>query len=556
MWKRKGLKKAARAVLRVNYVRAVVVCAILAVFVGAYGSFVPNSVRDELADNLTAITRVPMSNAEIVNDVVSQFLPQDPLVEITSHVRATNGILAGVVNNATKSGSFVFGILNGINQVVFGGHVMAGIIILVGAALLFLYWMFVGNVLRVGECRFFLENRAYPDTRISRILYLFKIRRVGKTAVIMFFKMLFIVLWSFTIAGGFIKAYSYRLVPYIVAENPDISRKGAFRLSQQMMRGQKWKTFLLDVSFWGWNILSLFTFNILAYLYVNPYKAAVKAEQYIILREKAKEGQLAGAALMNDPYLLGRELPLDAPVQPQEALVTPQTAAQEYPAELFGILEAPGRKWLSADCHRRYSLGNLVLMFFAFCVVGWLWEVFVDLFNTGTFVNRGTLHGPWLPIYGTAGVLVVVLFRRWVDRPILVFFMVMGFCGLLEFGTSWVVELITGRRWWDYSGYFLNIDGRVCLEGLLVFGIAGCLGIYLLGPMLDDVFNKIPKKTRATLCTVLVLVFAVDLGYSAYKPNMATSVSVAAGGTSQPAPAGQAAAGQGPLVHGPARRAD
>ena len=74
-------------------------------------------------------------------------------------------------------------------------------------------------------------------------------------------------LWNLTIIGGLIKKYSYRLVPYIVAENPRLKANDAITLSRQLMDGYKWKAFLLDFSFVGWEILNLLTFGILGILF-------------------------------------------------------------------------------------------------------------------------------------------------------------------------------------------------------------------------------------------------------------------------------------------------
>jgi uncharacterized membrane protein len=194
-------------------------------------------------------------------------------------------------------------------------------------------------------------------------------------------------------------------------------------------------------------------------------------------------------------------------------------AGAEYPVNLYPIPEHMGSGWISGDYATRYPLVNLVLMFFVFAVGGWVWEVLVDLINTGGFVNRGTLHGPWLPIYGVGGVAMIVFFRRFGRRPVVTFGLVFAFCAVLEFATSWILEYFTGRRWWDYSGYFLNLQGRICLEGLLVFAVGGCLAIYTVGPSLNNLLEKMPKKAKVTLCTALLTAFCADLTCSVTNPN-------------------------------------
>jgi len=93
--------------------------------------------------------------------------------------------------------------------------------------------------------------------------------------------------WSLLfIIPGIVKSYSYRMVPYILAENDEISGKEAIELSMQMMNGHKWNTFVLDLSFLGWQILSAFTLGILSVFYVAPYIHATDAELYKTLRDQ------------------------------------------------------------------------------------------------------------------------------------------------------------------------------------------------------------------------------------------------------------------------------
>ena len=76
------------------------------------------------------------------------------------------------------------------------------------------------------------------------------------------------------------------MIPYILSENPKIQRKKAFKLSKEMMKGNKWKTFILDLSFLGWELLSIFTFGLLNIFYINPYKVATTVELYEVLKKQ------------------------------------------------------------------------------------------------------------------------------------------------------------------------------------------------------------------------------------------------------------------------------
>ncbi len=144
--------------------------------------------------------------------------------------------------------------------------------------------------------------------------------------------------------------------------------------------------------------------------------------------------------------------------------------------------------------------------------------------NYGEFVKRGVLHGPWLPIYGSGGLLILTLLKRLRHRPVLEFFSIIILCGTVEYLTSWVLEAASGQRWWDYTGYFLNLHGRICAEGLLIFGIGGMMIVYVLAPVLDSLLRRLQRSVAVPLGIVLVCLFLSDLGYSAGNPNTGDGV--------------------------------
>ena len=117
-------------------------------------------------------------------------------------------------------------------------------------------------------------------------------------------KSLYQGLWYLTLAGGWIKGYSYMMVPYLAAENPDIKGREAIAVSRKMMRGNKWNAFLMDCSFLGWNLLSLFTLGLINIFYANPYKQGARAELYLALREKALEEGADYCHVFTDRYLV------------------------------------------------------------------------------------------------------------------------------------------------------------------------------------------------------------------------------------------------------------
>ena len=165
------------------------------------------------------------------------------------------------------------------------------------------------------------------------------------------------------------------------------------------------------------------------------------------------------------------------------------------------------------------GLVNLILFFFIFSFIGYAYEVAIHLVKDGTFVNRGSFYGPWLPIYGFGGVLILALLKRFRDKPWKLFLAAFILCGVVEYTGSWILEITKHMKYWDYSGYFFNINGRVCLEGLLVFGLGGCGFTYILGPIFDNLCNKIKPKIKVIICCILVASFLVDMAISSKFPN-------------------------------------
>ncbi|MCQ4638266.1 putative ABC transporter permease [Anaerovorax odorimutans] len=151
-------------------------------------------------------------------------------------------------------------------------------------------------------------------------------------------------------------------------------------------------------------------------------------------------------------------------------------------------------------------------MFLAFSVIGWICEELFCRTIDGYWENRGFLYGPYLPIYGIGAVVICMLFRRFRDRPVTLFVLAGLFCSLLEYITGWAMESIWGRTWWDYSEAFLNIQGRVCLRGALLFAAAGILLIYLIEPAAKKlIFKYMDTRKGQVFFIAFWAVFTADL---------------------------------------------
>lgn len=244
MWNRKDLKARGKAAFLANYWKCVLVALILAALVGSSGG--------------AARTSSQTSGSDIGNEY---------LVEMQEEAMNKVPLLNGVLELRETFSA---------NQPLRGVQISLGL----GSSLVMLLLsILVFNPLIVGCYRFFLQN----SRGLSNLRELGAGFRDdwGNVVLTMFLKNLFIFLWALLfIIPGIVKAYSYRMVPYIIKEHPEISGTQAITLSRQMMNGHKWNTFVLDLSFLGWHILSILTLGILEIFFVTPYIQATDAELY------------------------------------------------------------------------------------------------------------------------------------------------------------------------------------------------------------------------------------------------------------------------------------
>lgn len=155
------------------------------------------------------------------------------------------------------------------------------------------------NQLVVGCQRFFVTSAIEPHRNMRHLGISFRDGNYWSVAKTMFIKDLYLFLWTLLlIIPGLIKMYSYRLVPYILADNPKLSPNEAITLSRQMMHGEKWNTFVLDLSFIGWYLLGALTCGV-GILFVNPYTYSTRAQLYLVLRQKAIDTALCTPNQLN-----------------------------------------------------------------------------------------------------------------------------------------------------------------------------------------------------------------------------------------------------------------
>ena len=294
MWKRKDLKSRAKQSVKKNYWTAIVVCFVLALFTGEFGNSILGlwQSEDSIMPNYLQIEEMKKENKIIEKE--------DDSVEYTTNegikktidekkVKVLETINANL-NSLTKTQKYALKIWDAIVSFNMNKTGM-GVTLSIAAIISFCITLFIANPLIVGGKRYFIKATDNSNIKISVIIDIFKDKNWIHIAITMLLRNIYNTLWYITIIGGFIKNYEYRMIPYILADNPKIKRKEAFKLSKQMMKGNKWRTFILDMSFLGWNILSVLTHGILSILYVNPYNAATIAELYLELKKQAIENK-------------------------------------------------------------------------------------------------------------------------------------------------------------------------------------------------------------------------------------------------------------------------
>ena len=594
MFDRKNAKKRARNSVKNNYVIFVISC-LLAAYIGSAYTSTLSSIQSATTEAIveSAIEGKNLDHVSITSDNVLTSLLEGNYQEsikksdelMKSEQEASykvgslefgrvRGVLSNLVNNI-NSGKILVIAFQTILTVTKSQSLATDIFIVLAGLILLLLNVFVKGTYKVAFRRIFLEGQEYEDVKISRFLFLFRVKKFFKVAITMLVTAIYQLLWDLTIVGGIIKKYAYYMVPYIVAENPDIKPRDAIELSKRMMYGHKWECFKLEMTFIGWWLLGSLTLGISQILLSNPYEEATYCNYYAYLRTLAKQKGISYSDKLNDTYLFEKADPKllkktyadvieimtdDIDVRDlrhtgfrgfiennlgiiykydtQEDLYNVAIEQEEKIAEYKSILELkqyPGRlfpmpldkrnpRLENVHYLRHYSIWSVIALFFIFCFIGWSWEVMLHLVEDGVFVNRGVNHGPWLPIYGSGGVMILVLLFRFRNRPGLEALSAITLCGVVEYMTHWLLEVTKGTKWWDYSGYFLNLNGRICAEGLIVFMLGGLAIVYALAPVVDNKLRKVNQKALKVVCIILLVIFSIDAIYSSKYPNMGEGI--------------------------------
>lgn len=151
----------------------------------------------------------------------------------------------------------------------------------------------------------------------------------------------------------------------------------------------------------------------------------------------------------------------------------------------------------------------LFLWFLFYSLCGWVYESILVSVQQRRPVNRGFLNGPLCPIYGTGAVLGIVVLGDVRDPAVVFLISSVGAC-MLEYLTSWAMERLFHARWWDYSHFRFNLNGRICLLGALVFGIGGVVIVDVVQPQVERVTMLIPLAAIHWMCAAFLVLTAAD----------------------------------------------
>ena len=157
-----------------------------------------------------------------------------------------------------------------------------------------------------------------------------------------------------------------------------------------------------------------------------------------------------------------------------------------------------------------YTFLEYFLVFILYSFLGWFIEVMLSFIQHKKFINRGFLIGPYCPIYGFGMLLIIFLLKEYTGEPLVLFILSMVICLVLEYMTSYLMELIFKARWGDYSSKKFNINGRVCLEYAIFFGIGGTLIMYVVHPFVMNLVGRLSSIVLLVIGAILLVSFIID----------------------------------------------
>ncbi len=157
---------------------------------------------------------------------------------------------------------------------------------------------------------------------------------------------------------------------------------------------------------------------------------------------------------------------------------------------------------------------KIVIYYMIYAFIGWVAEELYCIISTHEFVKRGFLFGPICPIYGYGALILILCFKDYKKKPVKLFFLSAIIFSVFEYITDFFLQALFGIKWWDYTGYFLNLNGRITLSFSLVWGFGSLIFIKLLHPFItkivEKVLSKIPIKVQSIFVNTVIVLNILD----------------------------------------------
>lgn len=263
-WTRKSLKQRGKAAMMMNYWKTVLVSLILGLLLSGAFTVGFNGGRGDYYTNTT-------DSVSVVTEDLNQ-AANSTTINLPGDINGSMDALANIITPAV--GLAIVGVVL--------------LIVLVTIIVILLINAFLFNPLEVGGRRFFLQN-LHTKAEVKEVAFGYD-HCYKNNVKTLFLRDLYTILWSLLfIIPGIVKFYQYRMMPYILSEHPDMPTDEVFARSKELMHGQKWRTFVLDLSFLGWEILSILTLGLLHIFFVGPYRNMTFAALYEALEYSGRE---------------------------------------------------------------------------------------------------------------------------------------------------------------------------------------------------------------------------------------------------------------------------
>lgn len=164
--------------------------------------------------------------------------------------------------------------------------------------------------------------------------------------------------------------------------------------------------------------------------------------------------------------------------------------------------------------YKENKIAYYIMLFYIFSFLGGILEISYSLIFRDKLVWGGFMYGMLRPIYGF-GSLILYFVPKIFKKNFLISFLSSTIVGTIyEYLSSYILEILFNKRWWNYNNFLLNINGRVCLLNSICWGILGIIFYYILEPLTKKIYLKINKKILQLILILLSIYYLIDITIS------------------------------------------